>query len=237
MEGALSRNVFRRAVNQWRTPGKASMDLNPELGRLRAAVASGDGSVMDELLSNYRDRLRRMVRLRMDQRLFGRVDPSDVIQEAYLEAFRRLDEYLANPQVSFFLWLRFLTGQQLSLAHRRHLGIQARDANREISLHHSVLPAANSAMLAAQLVGQLTSPSMAAMRTEQQLKLQEALNVMAPIDREVLVLRHFDQLSNIETAEVLGIRPTAASNRYVRAIERLRDVLASSSSRRDDERL
>jgi RNA polymerase sigma-70 factor (ECF subfamily) len=169
-----------------------------------------------------------MVHLRMDGRLRGRVDPSDVIQEACLEASQRLDEFLANPQISFFLWLRFLAGQQLALAHRRHLGIQARDVGREVSLYHGVLPEANSATLAAQLVGQLTSPSMAAMRIELQVKLQEALNSMEPIDREVLVLRHFDQLTNVETAEVLGIRPTAASNRYIRAIERLRDVLATS---------
>ena len=98
-----------------------------DVARLREAAETGNGIVLDELLSRYRDRLRQMVRLRMDGRLRGRVDPSDVIQEAYLEASQRLGEFLTNPQISFFLWLRFLTGQQLSLAHRRHLGIQARD--------------------------------------------------------------------------------------------------------------
>ena len=116
-----------------------------DINRLREASQAGDGGVLGELLGQYRERLRQMVRLRMDRRLRGRVDPSDVIQEAYFEASRRMAEYLDNPALPFFLWLRFLTGQQLATAHRRHLGIQARDAGREVSRYKGALPEATSA--------------------------------------------------------------------------------------------
>ena len=137
-----------------------------EIDRLRAASEAGDGGLLSELLGRYRDRLRQMVRLRMDRRMQGRIDPSDVIQEAYFEASRRLAEFLANPTMPFFLWLRFLTGQQLVAAHRRHLGIQARDAKREVSLGGGAFPEATSAALAAQFADQLSSPSAAAIRSE-----------------------------------------------------------------------
>ena len=195
--------------------------------RLREASDAGNGGVLSELLGQHRDRLRQMVKLRMDRRLRGRVDPSDVIQEAYFEASRRLAEYLHGPPIPFFLWLRFLTGQQLASAHRRHLGIQARDAGREVSLYQGALPEATSAALAAQLVGRISSPSDAAMRAEMQVRLQEALNTLQPLDREVLTLRHFEQLSNVEAAQVLGLKPTASSNRYIRAIAKLKDILAN----------
>jgi RNA polymerase sigma-70 factor (ECF subfamily) len=157
----------------------------------------------------------------------GRVDPSDVIQEAYLEVASKLDDYLRDPTLPFFLWLRLLTGQKLVLAHRQHLGVQARDAAREVSLYRGALPEASSAALAAQLLGKLTSPSVAAVRAELKLRVQEALNSMDPIDREVLSLRHFEQLSNAEAARVLGLSDTAACNRYVRALERLRGILTA----------
>src|SRR6266511_2862536 len=140
---------------------------------------------------------------------------------------RRSPEYLANPAVPFFLWLRMLTGQRLLMVHRQHLGAQMRDAGQEVSLHRGALPQATSASLAAQLLGRLTSPTQAAARAEFQIRLQEALNSMDPLDREVLVLRHFEELSNNETAEVLGIQKSAASNRYVRALKRLKDALSS----------
>lgn len=189
-------------------------------------AAAGDQQKLGVLLDRYRDRLRRMICLRLDRRLQGRVDASDIIQDAYLEASQRLPDYLNDPAVPFFVWLRFLTAQQVALAHRHHLGIQARDAGREVSLYRGALPEATSAALAAQLVGGLTSPSSAAGRAEMKIRLQEALNSMDPKDREVLALRHFEELSNTETAQVLGIKPTAACNRYVRALEHLKQILS-----------
>jgi len=196
-----------------------------ELDLIRQASA-GDQQSLQALFTRYEGRLKRMVRLRLDPRVQGRVDPSDVIQEAYLESFRKLADYVREPKIPFFLWLRLLTGQKLALAHRQHLGVQARDAGREVSLYRGALPGASSAALAAHLLGKLTAPSQAAMRAELKLRIQEALNSMDSIDREVLTLRHFEQLSNAETALALGIKETAACNRYLRALERLRAILA-----------
>jgi len=200
-----------------------SGDIREQLRRL----AAGDQQALAELFARYRDRLRRMVKLRLDRRLQGRIDASDVLQEAYLDVARRAAEYAANPTMPFFLWVRLLTGQRLLMVHRRHLGAQMRDAGQEVSLYHGALPQASSVSLAAQLLGRMTSPSLAAVRAEMQLKLQEALNGMDPIDREVLTLRHFEELSNGETAAVLGLQKAAASNRYVRALKRLKEVLSS----------
>ena len=188
-------------------------------------AGGGDAAALVELFTHSRDRLRRMVRLRLDRRLQGRLDPSDVLQEAYLDVARRAPDYAANPTMPPYLWLRFLTGQRLMLLHRQHLGAQMRDAGQEVSLYRGALPQASSVSLANQLVGRLTSPTQAAVRAELQLRVQEALNGMEPLDREVLTLRHFEMLSNEDTAAVLGLRKSAASNRYVRALRRLKEAL------------
>ena len=193
-------------------------------GLLRRA-AQGDQAAWGALLVRSRDRLRRMVALRLDRRLQGRVDPSDIIQEAYIDASARLAEYARQPDMPFFLWLRFLTGQRLLRVHRQHLGAEMRDVAREVSLYRGALPAATSAALAAQLLGRDTRPSEAAVRAERSIRLQEALNSMDPLDREVLALRHFEQLSNGEAARVLGLQESAAAKRYVRALKRLRLIL------------
>ena len=186
---------------------------------------TGDEAALGALFVRYRDRLRQMVRLRLDRRLSGRIDTSDVLQDAYLDVARRFPEYAAAPTVPFYIWLRALTGQRLVDLHRRHLGAEMRDAGREISLYRGALPMASSASLAQQLLAGLTSPTQAAIREEMQLRLQEALNSMDPIDREVVVLRHFEELTNAEAAEVLGIETAAASKRYIRAIRRLKSIL------------
>jgi RNA polymerase sigma-70 factor (ECF subfamily) len=191
---------------------------------LRRATA-GDEAALGELFGCYRDRLRKMVRLRLDRRMHGRLDPSDVLQETFLDVARRFPEYAAAPAVSFYLWLRTLTGQRMIDLHRQHLGALMRDAGREVTLYHGALPQASSASLAEHLLAGLTSPTQAAVRAEMQLQLQEALNGMDPIDREVVVLRHFEELSNVEAAQVLGIDASAASKRYMRAIRRLKSIL------------
>jgi RNA polymerase sigma-70 factor (ECF subfamily) len=187
--------------------------------------AKGDAQTLGRVWNRYRDRLRRLVRLRMDRRLQGRIDPSDVLQEAFVDFQGRVSDYLRQPDLPFFLWLRLLTGQRLQLLHRHHLGTQMRDAGREVSLHHGAMPQATSISLAAQLLGRFTSVTQAVQRAEMQVILQEAINAMDPIDREIVALRHFEELSNDETAQVLGIKPSAASSRHVRALKRLREVL------------
>jgi RNA polymerase sigma-70 factor, ECF subfamily len=189
-------------------------------------IRAGEQHALGELFGVHRERLRRMVQLRLDRRLRGRIDPSDVIQEAFVDAARRLAEYSVDTAMPPFIWLRFLTAQRLVTLHRIHLGVKARDAGREVSLRSGPLPSADSRSLAAQLLGRLTTPSRAAIRAEVQLKIQDALNAMDPIDREILALRHFEELNNSETAAVLGLHKAAASNRYVRALRRLKEVLA-----------
>jgi RNA polymerase sigma-70 factor (ECF subfamily) len=188
---------------------------------------AGDRGALDTLLARHRERLRRMVELRLDARLQARIDASDVIQEAYVEVVGRLDEYLRDPRLPLFLWLRLVVGERLLKLHRFHLGTQMRDAGREVSLYRSALPAATSAALAAQLLGKHTSPSQAAVRAERILRVQEALNALDPVDREVLSLRHFEELTAAETALALGIEDAAAAKRYFRALRRLKQVLAA----------
>jgi RNA polymerase sigma-70 factor (ECF subfamily) len=192
---------------------------------LMKRVEEGDGEALVALFACYRDRLKQMVRLRMDGRLRGRIDPSDVLQEAFIDVSRRGAEYLANPAMKPFLWFRWITGEKLLVLHRKHLGARMRTAGREVSIHGG-FPQATSASLAAMLLGHLTSPTRAAFRAEMQLKIQDALNAMDAIDREIITLRHFEELSNSETAQVLDLSKTAASNRYIRALKRLKDALA-----------
>jgi RNA polymerase sigma-70 factor (ECF subfamily) len=189
---------------------------------------SPDLAGQDDLVQVFqqrREQLRRMLALRMDRRLQGRLDPSDVLQEAYLEATARFDEFRSQAAMPLFLWLRFITAQKLLVAHRRHLGTKARDAGREVSLFCGAWPEASSELLASQLIGRFTTPTQAVLRVELQLKLQDAINSMDAIDREILALRHFEQLSNAESAQVLGLKESAASNRYIRALKRLKEIL------------
>jgi RNA polymerase sigma-70 factor (ECF subfamily) len=214
--------------------GMAIMNDPDGSDELLRRVGAGDREAMAELYARNRDRLRRMVRLRLDRRLRGRLDPSDVLQEAHLEAVSRAGEYAADPAMPAFLWLRFITGQRLAALHRRHLGARMRDAGQEISLHRGAVPQATSASLAEMLLGRLTSPTLAARRAEMQLRLQDVLNGLDAMDREVLALRHFEELSNAEAAAVLGLSPTAACNRYVRALKRLKVILAGMPGFFDD---
>jgi len=196
-------------------------------GQIAGAGIGPDEHELAALFDRHRDRLRKMVQVRLDRRLQGRVDASDVLQEAQLDVLRRAQEYAANPTMSPYLWLRFLTAQRLMILHRHHLGAQMRAAGQEVSLYRGALPEATSLSLAALLLGRLTSPTQAAQRAEMKIRLQEALNSMDPIDREVLTLRHFEEPGNTETAEVLGIGKTAACNRYLRALKRLREILSA----------
>jgi RNA polymerase sigma-70 factor (ECF subfamily) len=197
-------------------------------------ATNGDEEALALLFTRYRPRLERMAALRLDRRLLGRVDPADVVQEAYLEVRSRFAAYVRESSVPFFLWLRLVAGQKLTDVHRHHLGTKMRDAGQEVSLYRDALPEASSASLVAQILGRLTTGSEAAVRAERKLYVQEALNAMDPIDREVLVLRHFEQLSNDETAITLGLRKSAASQRYMRALKRLKEILSAIPGLGDD---
>jgi RNA polymerase sigma-70 factor (ECF subfamily) len=204
----------------------AMPDDSSETVQLLQRAAEGDQGTWGALLTRHEARLRRVIAFRLDPRLQGRIDTSDVMQEVYLAAAKSLPDYLRDPGLPFFLWLRGIAGNKLLELHRHHLGTPMRDARREVSLYRGTLPETTSAALAAHLLGEGTGPSEAAVRAEAKVRLQEAINRMDPLDREALALRHFEHLTNAEAARVLGIKETAAGKRYLRALERLRDILA-----------
>ncbi len=198
-------------------------DPDPEITALVERLRGGDQGALGELFDRHRDKLRRMVAFRMDARLAGRVSASDVLQEAYIDALKRVEHYFSKPDQPFFGWLRLVVGQRLADVHRELLAGK-RDAGREVGIHAG--PAgADSACMAACLLARGSSPSATAHRNERFVQLEAALAQMDPLDREVLALRHFEELSNGETAELLGILPPAASKRYVRALARLKQIL------------
>jgi RNA polymerase sigma-70 factor (ECF subfamily) len=200
-------------------PAETDVDVAVLVARLRA----GDQTALAELFDRHRPKLERMIQLRLDHRLAGRVSASDVLQEAYIDALKRLEHYFEKPDQPFFGWLRLVVGQRLADVRREHLA-QKRDAGKDVSIHPAG-PGTDSGCLAAFLVGHLSSPSGVAVKHEAFARLEQALEQMDPLDREVLTLRHFEELSNTETAELLGIQPPAASKRYVRALARLKEIL------------
>jgi RNA polymerase sigma-70 factor (ECF subfamily) len=192
---------------------------------MSSAVLSPSEADLEALFQRSIERLRRTVRLRLDRRLSGIVDSTSVLDMARQEASRRRGELATTTVTSSFLWLRQITGKVLARIHRERLG---GDVRGDISLYRGALPEATSFSLAAHLLGRGGGEDdQAAARAEQKLLLQEALNAMDPIDREVLTLRHCEQLSDDETATVLGISRSIASEAYIRALKRITVILAS----------
>lgn len=197
----------------------------PTTQALIERARAGDDAAVAELFACHDQRLRLMVRVRLNPRLRRRLDEADVLQDAYLEAAQRLPDYLRAPRAPFFLWLRQIVHWRIHKVHRRHLASQVRDVRREIPLGNAP-SAASSCCLADQLVGGLTSPSGAAMRHEARSRLEAVLEEMNETDLEILSLRHFEHLTNREAATELGIDTSTASKRYVRALLRLEKALA-----------
>jgi RNA polymerase sigma-70 factor, ECF subfamily len=207
----------------------ANVTKDPSSGtvRLVGRLEAGDRRALAELFQRHRDRLKRMVELRLDARIQGRVDASDVLQDAFLDLDNQAESYRKDPRLPVFLWLRLVVSERLALYHRQYLGARARDVTREVSLYRDPLPQASSAALAWMLLGRLRTPSNAAVRAEQILQIQEAINSLEPLDREVVALRHFEQLSRAETAIVLGITEEAGAKRYIRALKKLKSILTA----------
>lgn len=193
-------------------------------------IYDGDREALKSLFVSYRSRLHALVQLRIDARLRSRIDPSDVLQEAFLDVTRRAEEYFAAPNVPPFIWLRSLTINRMQSLHRTHLGTQRRDIRSEIAAGSGDWSSENSMILSDRLAGQLSSPSGKLLRSELSRILHAAIETMEPIDREILALRHFEELGNLEVAAVLSLKPAAASNRYVRAMLRLREVLQQQAA-------
>jgi RNA polymerase sigma-70 factor (ECF subfamily) len=162
----------------------------------------------------------------MDTRLRGRIDAADVVQEAFVAASANCEVYFRERSVPLFLWLRGIVSNKLLELHRHHLGARMRDAKRERTIEAPRAWDDTTAVLCAHLTGHLTSPSMAVRRDEIKTRLAAALDKMDATDREVLTLRHFEQLTNAEAAQVVGIQERAAAKRYLRALERLKRILS-----------
>ena len=205
-------------------------DARPEVDRRLARAAAGDAAAWGELLTEHNERLHRIVAFRLDLRLRGRVDPADVVQDAYLEAADHREAYFRLPALPLFLWLRGIVGNKLLETHRTHLGTRMRDAGREVAANCKPAgasgPDATSVALLAGFSAHSAGPGTRAARAESAERLREAIAALADIDREVLALRHFEQLSNAEVAAALGIGERAAKERYVRALQRLKAALA-----------
>lgn len=201
------------------------MNRDGELtGVLLSRAADGEAIALEELFDLHRRRLARMIHMRLDTRLRRRVDVDDIVQEVYSEAAERLQKYMRDRSMPFFLWLRFLTNQKLAELHRRHFGAQSRDLRREVHAEPSGNTLSDPRFLADR-ISDVTSPSGAAAHEELRERLYKALAEIAPTDREVLVLRHFEHLSSAEVAHELGIMVPAAGKRYVRALQRIRAIL------------
>ena len=198
----------------------------PELSEIRQRLELTREEALADFFSVVRERLKRIVSFRLDYRLGGRVSHSDVLQDTYVRAAQRIDSFLAKPDMPFFVWLRLEVNQRLQELHRHHFGAEKRDVRREITMQRQVGHSGQTSVaLAAHLVAQMTTPSGLIERAEQIHALEKSLNEMNELDREVIALRHFEELSNIETAEVIGINPAAASKRYLRALKRLREIM------------
>jgi RNA polymerase sigma-70 factor (ECF subfamily) len=205
---------------------------SPHAESLLARAAEGDAAAWGYLLSFHQERLTRIVEFRMDRRLRGRLDAADVVQDAFMAATTRQSEFFGQSSQPLFLWLRWMVGNKLLELHRHHLGAQMRDARREHASGHCYNTddshEATHTALVAQLSAGATGPATAAGRAELHARLNDALSKMDATDREVLALRHFEQLTSAEAAQVLGIQERAAAKRYTRALERLRDILADT---------
>jgi RNA polymerase sigma-70 factor, ECF subfamily len=202
-------------------------DGGPDAASLFDRASGGDANAWGALLAQHQERLQYVLAFRLDPRLRGRVDAADVVQDAFIVATARRADFFAQSQQPLFLWLRWIAANTLLELHRHHLGTQMRDAAREVSWRRRQNDDETRAALMAQLTGGATGPATAAGRAEARACVSDALARMERIDREVLALRHFEQLTNAEAAQVLGIEERAAGKRYVRALERMREVLST----------
>ncbi|MFK8112899.1 MAG: sigma-70 family RNA polymerase sigma factor [Rubripirellula sp.] len=201
---------------------------------------SADERSFASTFTEHRPRLKQMLQYRMDPRLKARTDLSDILQESYLDAVRRLEHFHKKPHLSMYLWLRQITMQRLIDVHRQHLLATKRDVRNEVRFAHREsgrqdFLAATSVAIARRLVDQMITPSQVAIRQEMLEQVEQSLEQLDEIDREILALRHFEEMKNGEVAEYLGLSEAAASNRYVRALSRLRKDLEQIPDFFDDE--
>ncbi len=206
------------------------VELSRETQQLLIRVGRGEEPAFQDLFARHRDRLKRLVALRMDRRLASRVDSSDIVQETYLEASRRFQDYLKQPKMSFYLWLRWLARDKVIQEYRRHLGAEKRAIDREIAVPSSD----DSAEFSKEILDRDPTPTQQLRTSELADSLQETLAELDEDDRNVIVWRHFEELSVGETAELLGISKAAAGKRYLRALQKLRRQLVKRNIMQPD---
>ena len=192
--------------------------------QLLVGARDGNVSAVNRLLDRHRAAVHRMVRIRLDQKIQRRVDVSDVVQDVMLEANRRLQEYLENPVMAFHLWIRQIARDRIIDAHRRHRVSARRSVDREQVLAAQGEDPA-SVRLGAELLDPRLTPAAAATQREMARRVEQAIGELGPQDGEIIVMRHYEHLSNQEVAQVLNLTEAAASMRYLRAIRRLRGLL------------
>lgn len=210
-----------------RDVGPASKEI-AEIDAIATRARQGDHEALAELFELYRGRLARIAKFRLDPRLAGRVDESDILQETFLRAASRLHEFHEKSTMTPLIWLRLLLQQQLLDTHRHHLQAAKRDARMDVQLESPAAAPQTSMVLAHHLVANMTSPSVKFDRAALVVRLEQALHQLNPTDQEIIALRHFEELSSVEAAEVLGLERNTASKRYVRAVQRLQQVMKSA---------
>ena len=196
-----------------------------EIRQLLDRARQGDRSAVEQLLGHFRDSLRRMIALRLDPALTARLDASDVVQEVLVEASKRLDDYLRNPAMPFHLWLRQIAKDHMIDAHRKHRKAQRRSIDREQSLVPRGLADNSSIDMMGQILDQELTPATAAIRQELEQRLAQAIGKLEEDDREIILMRLYEHLSNQEIATVYGLTEPAAAMRYLRAMRRLQAML------------
>jgi RNA polymerase sigma-70 factor (ECF subfamily) len=204
-------------------------DINPDTEQLIERAFRGDDDARQRLLERHRARLRQIIAVRLDRRLLARLDASDVVQDVLVAAASGLDEYLRHRPLPFFAWLRQFAWDRMIELHRRHVQTRGRSVARE-EPWSLPLPDESVSHLARHLVASGTSPSRWVLREERRDRVRAALGMLSERDREVLVMRHLEQLENAEIAGILGIGEGAVRTRHVRALQRLRVVLEDEGS-------
>lgn len=197
---------------------------------LLAGARAGEDAAVNQLMERHRDSVRRMVEMRLDQKIQRRLDVSDVVQDVLVEAHRRLGDYLRNPVLDFHLWLRQIAKDRIIDAHRRHRVSGKRSVDREQALSFRAADDRSTADLCFQLLDPELTPATAAAQHEMASMVEAAICRLDETDHEILVMRHYEQLTNQEVARSLGLTEPAASMRYLRAIRRLRELLAGGAS-------
>lgn len=215
--------------------GKSIWPADAQTDALLAAARGGDADAINQLLEKHRSPIRRLVQLRLDRKVQRRVDVSDVVQDVMVEASGRLQKYLDDPAMAFHLWLRQIAWDRIIDTYRRHRVSAKRNMDREQPIAATTGPDQSTLELAIQLCDPAITPATAATQKEIAAKVEEAIAGLGEQDQEIIVMRHYEHLSNLEIAEALDLNPPAASMRYLRAVRRLRELLQEDDDLSDDE--